>query len=154
MEVDVYKRILVPLDGSRNDAAVLEHIKTLARDWGATVKLIQLFRLAKAEDPFERQVQMEEGSSGYRARERAKIYLPRVEESLRSAGIDASSEFLATEELEADAIVRCAEEGLFDLIVLANQDRSAIGRFFFGNIEERVRRRSSLPVLFVPQPRL
>jgi nucleotide-binding universal stress UspA family protein len=149
----MYKKMLVPLDGSKNDEAVLEHVKTLARDWGAAVTLIQLFRLAKAEDPFERQVQMEEGSSGYRARERAKIYLPRVEESLRTEGIDVSSEFLAAEEPEADAIIRYAEEGHFDLIVLANQHRSPIGRFFFGNIEERVRRRSSLPVLFVSQSR-
>lgn len=149
----MYKKLLVPLDGSKNDDAVLEHVKILALDWGAAVTLIQLFRLARAEDPFERQVQMEEGSSGYRARERARVYLPRCEELLRGSGVVVSSEFLATEDPEADAIVRYSEEGRFDLIVLANQDRSAIGRLFFGNIEERVRRRSSLPVLFIPQTR-
>jgi nucleotide-binding universal stress UspA family protein len=105
--------------------------------------------LAKADDPFERQMQMEEGSSGYRAKLRAETYLPQLEESLRAQGVSVSAEFLVVEEPEAQAIVRYAQENNFDLIALANRERSPIGSFFFGNIEEKVRRRSTIPVLFV-----
>ena len=149
----MYKKILVPLDGSKNDQVVLEHVKALARELGSSLTLILVHRLAKADDPFERQVQMEDGSSGYRAKLRAEAYLPELEESVRSDGIDVSTEFLVAEEPEADAIVRYAREHDFDLIALVNRERSPIGTFFFGNIEEKVRRRSTIPVLFVSESR-
>ncbi len=145
----MYKKILVPLDGSKNDEVVLEHAKRLVREVGAALTLILLHRLTPADDPFEKQIQMEEGSSGYKAKERAKVYLPQLEESLSQEGIRIKAEFLTVEEPEADAIVKYAEKNDFDLIMLANRVKSPIGSFFFGNIEEKVRRRSSLPVLFV-----
>lgn len=52
-----------------------------------------------------------------------------------------------------DEIVKYAEENDFDLIALANQERTGASRWFFGSIEEKVRRRSSLPVLFVSRRR-
>jgi nucleotide-binding universal stress UspA family protein len=52
-------------------------------------------------------------------------------------------------EAEADAIVKYAEEQECDLIALANQQSMGVGRWFFLNIEEKVKRRSSLPVLLV-----
>ena len=145
----MYNKILVPLDGSENDQVVLEHVKTLAKEFGAVVILIMLFRLAPADDPFEKNVQMEDGSSGWRAKRKAESYLPHLEHSLTEDRIDVNTEFLVVEEPEPDAIVRYAEEKNCDLIVFANRERSPIGRFFFGNIEEKVRRRTTLPVLFV-----
>ena len=146
----MYKSMLVPLDGSKTDEIVLGHVKTLAKQWGAAVTLILLHRLAPADDSFEKQVQMEDGSSGWRAKRKAETYLPHLEHMVAPEGIEAHTEFLVVEEPEADAIVRYAEKNNCDLIVLANRERSPIGRFFFGNIEEKVRRRSTLPVLFVP----
>jgi nucleotide-binding universal stress UspA family protein len=149
----MYKKILVPLDGSKNDEVVLEHVKRLASDLGAALTLILLYRMAPADDPFEKQIQMEEGSSGYRAKERAKVYLPQLEEAFARESLRIKTDFLVVEEPEADAIVKYAQKNNFDLIVLANRVHSAIGSFFFGNIEEKVRRRSSLPVLFVSAAR-
>jgi nucleotide-binding universal stress UspA family protein len=148
-EVAMYNKILVPLDGSKSDEVVIRHLAALAREFKSSLTLILIYRLAKADDPFERQMQMEEGSSGYRAKLRAETYLPQLEESLRAQGVEVSAEFLVVEEPEAQAIVRYAQEKKFDLIALANRERSPIGSFFFGNIEEKVRRRSTIPVLFV-----
>lgn len=145
----MYNKILVPLDGSKSDEVVIRHLAALAREFKSSLTLILIYRLAKADDPFERQMQMEEGSSGYRAKLRAETYLPQLEESLRAQGVEVSAEFLVVEEPEAQAIVRYAQEKKFDLIALANRERSPIGSFFFGNIEEKVRRRSTIPVLFV-----
>jgi nucleotide-binding universal stress UspA family protein len=149
----MYKKILVPLDGTKNDAVVLDHVKRLARDMKASLTLIFLYRLATSDDPFDKQIQMEDGASGYRARKKAEAYLPELEESIRAEGIEVVTEFLVVEEPEADAIVRYARDNGFDLIALANRERSPIGAFFFGNIEEKVRRRSTLPVLFVSEDR-
>ena len=145
----MYKKILVPLDGSANDNIVLEHVKKLAKEFGSTVTLILLFRLAESDDPFEKQMQMEEGSSGWRAKGKAEKYLPELQKALANEGIQVNTEFLVVEQPEPDAIVNYAENNNFDLIAFANRERSPIGRFFFGNVEEKVRRRTSLPVLFV-----
>jgi nucleotide-binding universal stress UspA family protein len=145
----MYKKILVPLDGSTNDNIVLEHVKKLAKEFGSTVTLILLYRMTPSDDPFEKQMQMEDGSSGWRAKAKAEKYLPELQKALANEGIQVNTEFLVTEEPEPNAIVNYAENNNFDLIVFANRERSPIGRFFFGNVEEKVRRRTSLPVLFV-----
>lgn len=145
----MYKNILVPLDGSANDNVVLEHVKRLAKEFGASVIAIMLFRLAPADDPFEKNVQMEDGSLGWKAKRKAESYLPQVESALAEERIPVKTEFLVVEQPEPEAIVKYAEEKACDLIVFANRERSPIGRFFFGNIEEKVRRRTTLPVLFV-----
>jgi nucleotide-binding universal stress UspA family protein len=92
---------------------------------------------------------MEAGSLGYEIQEKAQAYLPDAEKSIRKAEIQVSSEFLVVEGPEADEIVKYAENKKCDLIALANQARTGIGRWFFSNIEEKVKRRSSLPVLTV-----
>jgi len=145
----MYKRILVPLDGTQNDDIVLAHVKVLAKEQGAELTLLQLHRIMKADEPFMKRVQMEIGSLGYQAKEKAEAYLAERENSMKKEGFNVSAIFLVVEDPEADAIVKYAEENGFDLIALTNQERGGISRWFFGNIEERVRRRSSLPVLFV-----
>jgi nucleotide-binding universal stress UspA family protein len=150
----MYKKILAPLDGSPNDDIVLDHVKKLAKEFGSTVTLILLFRLTPSDDPLEKQMQIEEGSSGWRAKRKAEKYLPELKKALADEGIQANTEFLVVEQPEPDAIVKYAEDNKFDLIIFANRERSPIGRFFFGNIEEKVRRRTSLPVLFVSARRI
>jgi nucleotide-binding universal stress UspA family protein len=51
---------------------------------------------------------------------------------------------------EADAILECAEEKRIDLIILGRQGRSSVGKVFFGNVTEKVVRKSRCPVLVVP----
>ncbi len=149
----MYKKILVPLDGTRNDEIVLEHVKGLAREHGAELTLLQLHRIMKSDEPYMKQVQTEIGSAGYRAREKAEAHLGELGKSMQTEGFQVSTVFLMVENPEADEIVKYAEENDFDLIALANQERTGVSRWFFGSIEEKVRRRSSLPVLFVSRRR-
>jgi len=150
-EVAMYKKILVPLDGTKNDAEVLEHVTRLADVTGGTLLLIQLYRVIRSDDPFMERVQVEPGSAGHRAKEKAEVYLPELEKSIREKGIDVSTEFLTVHEPEADEIVKYAQDNDCDLIVLANAERTGLGRWFFSSIEEKVKRRSSLPVLMVAE---
>ena len=145
----MYKRILVPLEGTENDKMILEHIRHLAKHVGAAVVLLQLHRVIKDDDPFMKGIQIEPGSSGYIKKEKAEPYMAELEESFLKDGIDVSSEFIVVTEAEADAIVKYAEQKQCDLIALANQQSLGVGRWFFLNIEEKVKRRSSLPVLLV-----
>jgi nucleotide-binding universal stress UspA family protein len=145
----MYKKILVPLEGTQSDEIVLEHAKGLAREQRAELTLLQLYRMVKVHDPSLKRIQTEVGSAGYRAKQKAEAYLAELETSLKREGLQVSTVFLTVEDPEADEIVKYAEENGFDLIAVKNQERTGISRWFFGNIEERIRRRSSLPVLFV-----
>jgi nucleotide-binding universal stress UspA family protein len=145
----MYKKILVPLEGTENDKVILEHVRHLAKNVGAAVVLMQLHRVIKDDDPFIKGIQTEIGSSGYIKKEKAETYLADLEQSFLQDGIDAAKEFIVTAEAEADAIVKYAEEEECDLIALANQQGMGAGRWFFLNLEEKVKRRSSLPVLLV-----
>ena len=145
----MYKKILVPLEGTENDKIILEHIRHLAKHVGAAVVLMQLHRIIKDDDPFMKSIQIEPGSSGYIKKEKAEPYLAEVERSFLKDGIDVSSEFIVVTEAEADAIVQYAEKKECDLIALANQQGMGVGRWFFLNLEEKVKRRSSVPVLLV-----
>ena len=145
----MYKKILVPLEGTENDKIILEHIRHLAKHVGAAVVLMQLHRIIKDDDPFMKSIQIEPGSSGYHKKEKAEPYLAELERSFLEEGIDVSSEFIVVTEAEADAIVQYAEKKECDLIALANQQGMGVGRWFFLNLEEKVKRRSSVPVLLV-----
>jgi len=149
----MYKKILVPLEGTENDKVILAHVRHLAKNVGAALVLMQLHRVIKDDDPFMKSVQVEIGSSGYRKKEKAETYLAELEQSFLEDGIDVSKEFIVATETEADAIVKYAEEQECDLIALANQQSLGVGRWFFLNIEEKVKRRSSLPVLLVAGPK-
>jgi nucleotide-binding universal stress UspA family protein len=149
----MYTKILVPLDGTPNDEIVLEHVKGLAREHGSELTLLQLHRIMKADEPYMKRVQTEIGSAGYLAKQKAEAYLPELEKAMQKEGFQVSTVFLMVENPEADEIVKYAEENNFDLITLANQERTGVSRWFFGSIEEKVRRRSSLPVLFVSRRR-
>ena len=145
----MYKKILVPLEGTENDKIILEHVRHLARNVGAAVVLMQLHRVIKDDDPFMKSIQIEEGSSGYFKKEKAKTYLAELEKSFSQDGLDVSNEFMVVTEAEPDAIVKYAEDNQCDLIALANQQSMGVGRWFFLNLEEKVKRRSSVPVLLV-----
>jgi nucleotide-binding universal stress UspA family protein len=47
------------------------------------------------------------------------------------------------------AIVEFAVDEDIDLIIMATLSQSAVGRFLFGSVAEKVRRRSPIPVLSV-----
>lgn len=149
----MYKKILVPLEGTENDMIVLEHVRLMAKQTAAALVLIQLHRVVKEHDPGLRKIQMEIGSVGYLKKEKAEAYMAELEQSFRIDGIEVSNEFLVSDEPEADTIVKYAEEKDCDLVALTNQHRTGLGRWFFLNIEEKVKRRSSLPLLLVAGPK-
>jgi len=149
----MYTKILVPLEGSQNDQVVLEHVRLMAKKLGAALVLIQLHRIIKDSDPFMQRIQMEIGSAGYAKREKAEAYLAGLEQSLNAEGVEVSKAFVVTTEPEAEAIVTYAEEQQCDLIALTNQQGTGLGQWFFLNIEEKVKRRSTLPVLLVTRSR-
>lgn len=146
----MYRKILMPADSSGVPGAVVEHILTLARADGATVLALRVIPIIPVDEVFFRQIQFEEGSRGAKFRDKALAYFEELSARFASEGIPFSFEVIVTERTEAEAIVRYANESACDLIVMPIQRQSAFGRWLAGNVADKVRDRSEVPVLFVP----
>jgi len=147
----MYRRILVPLEEGKNSWLSLDHARELAAQLGAALVLLRVITVLPAGHEFDRRLQIEVGSTGARAKAAAETELGQLEQDLRAQGVEASTAIVISEEPVAQVIATYVETNRCDLIVMPTQARSAIGRWLFGSVSEKVRRRSPVPVLFVPE---
>ncbi len=145
----MYKKILVPLDGSELSACSLEHVKQT----GAGSDVI-LFRVI---EPLPVNDLAAWAQAGYmvsdvikRAKENARQALSLAAEKLAGHGISARVEVI--EGRAAEAILEYAEKNQVDLIIISSHGRSGISRFAFGSVADRVVRHSKIPVLVITPP--
>lgn len=145
----MYNRILVPAENREHQEPALTHARALAQHAGATVILAWLVPVVASGEQFFTQIQVEPGSSGARRRDQGEAYLAEAAKSFQSEGIDLVSKIVVTPQPPEQAIIDLAQEEEADLIVMATLPQSAVGRFLFGSVGDKVRRRSPIPVLFV-----
>jgi nucleotide-binding universal stress UspA family protein len=145
----VYKRILIPMENEEQQQLALEHAGALAQNTGGAVILAWMVPVVASGEQFFSQIQVEPGSSGARRKETGEAFLTRAAVAFRELGVDVVPRVVVTPLPVEEAIVNLASEEGADLIVLSTLPQSAVGRFLFGSVGEKVRRRSSIPVLFV-----
>lgn len=145
----MYKRILVPMERGEQQQLGLEHAGALARSTGGSVILAWMVPVIASGEKFFSQIQVEPGSSGARRTEQGEAFLADAAESMRAQGIDVVSRVVVTALPVEQAIVALASEERADVIILTTLPESAVGRFLFGSVGEKVRWRSPVPVLFV-----
>lgn len=146
----MYKKILVPLDGSKLAECVLPHVRTLAQ--GSEVKEIVLVRVV---EPFyprgdfvleESQIKKLEAEHKVAAAE----YLQKLAQDLKLNGIKVSYEVLFG--FVAESLAEYVEKNQVDLIVIATHGRSGVSRWVWGSVADRILRSSCVPVLMVRAP--
>lgn len=145
----MYKRILVPMENKDHQAPALAHVERLARDLRATVILAWMVTVVASEEYFMQRIQVEPGSSGARRTEEGERFLEQAAEPLRSAGVETLTKVVVSTVPPEQAILDLAREEGVDLIVMATLPQSAVGRFLLGSVGEKIRHRSSVPILFV-----
>jgi nucleotide-binding universal stress UspA family protein len=150
----VYRRILVPMEDEQQQEPALAHARTLAQHTGATVVLAWLVPVVASGEQFFTQIQVEPGSSGARRKERGEAYLAQATETYRATELDVVPKVVVTPLPPEQAIVDLVIEEEIDLIIMATLPQSAVGRFLFGSVGDKVRRRSAVPVLFVNAPQV
>lgn len=144
----MYRKILVPLDGSELAEKALPHATAVAKGSGAEVTLLTVvqptldFATAKLEAIPEA---LAERSAALRAE--AMMYLNTVQRELRSQAIAART--VALDGDVAEEIITYAEREGFDLVAMATHGRSGISRFIMGSIAEKVVRGTIKPVLLI-----
>jgi nucleotide-binding universal stress UspA family protein len=137
----MYRRILVPLENSEYDTAILEHVGRLARLSTASLLLVHV-----ADGWVARTwKQLDLRESEEMSRDRA--YLEEVAQRLRGEGLDVDA-VLAGGDPSAE-IVRLAEQEGCDLIAMSTHGHRFISDILYGSVANEVRHRSTIPVLLV-----
>ncbi|QSR84273.1 universal stress protein [Methylacidimicrobium sp. B4] len=147
----VYHCLLVPLEQSPVDDAVLGHARELARLSGARLVLLHVsplpaFPLAGIEE-----WTLESGERialrQDEAMNRARQYLEERARDLRSQGLSAEVELALGDPV--NQIVRTAKEKGADLIVMGSHAHSILGELFGRSTSFPVRRLAEAPILLV-----
>ncbi len=141
----MYRKILVPLDGSKVAEGVLPHAKALAYSQGAELILLTVGANPALDfafsDPGLAQQAVEEQE------DRSKKYISEIETQLKAAGFKTST--LLRVGSVADVILGVAEELQVDIIAMSTHGRTGPARWLLGSIAERVVHSSKIPVLLI-----
>ncbi len=146
----MYKKILVPLDGSALAERVLPHAAILAKATGSEVTLATVLTpeicLGAGSHMLEHIPEaMTERKEAVRGE--ARLYLERIARAFQAQGVVAHC--AVREGDVAREIIACAEEEGFDLVAMATHGRSGIDRFIMGSVAEKVLRGTLKPLLLI-----
>jgi nucleotide-binding universal stress UspA family protein len=144
----MYRKILVPVDGSPTATRGLREALALAKDQGAKLRIVHVVDQGLAIGVADAGFQFQEMIDGLAKAGRA--ILERARRSAEKQGVRA--EGVLYEKMvgsAADAILRDARKWGADLIVMGTHGRRGLRRVVLGSDAEQVVRMSKVPVLLV-----
>ena len=151
----MYKKILVPLDGSKLAECALPYAEEIAKGCGteevilvSVTERVQGYRLF--DDPRQLQGQRLILEAVGKKQEQAQRYLGRIAKEMEAKGIKVSTEVLLGD--PAEEIVIYAKHPGCDIIVMSSHGRSGVSRWAHGSVADKVLRGSPVPVLMIRAP--
>ena len=149
----MYKKVLVPLDGSELAEHVLPHAGFIARGCGAEevilLEVVEPFNPPKGWDGSVMNPE-EVRDIDRKAKEAAERYVQRVSDELTLEKAAVRGDVVTGK--PGEAITEYAGRHAVDLIIIASHGRSGISRWLMGSVAEKVLRSSCVPVLIVRPP--
>ena len=137
----MYQRILVPLENTAYDAAILAHVRDLARLCGSSLVFIHVADGFAARN--QKQLDLRESEEMHADRE----YLERVTADFEREGFSAES-VLATGD-PGNEIAAAAQRESVDLIAMATHGHRFLNDLVRGSVANDVRHATAVPVLLV-----
>lgn len=137
----MYSRILVPVENSPYDEAILQHVRGLARLTGASVVLIHVADGFAARNA--KQLNLRESEEMRLDLE----YLELQTELLKKDGIDADSILAGGE--PSKEIAEAADREKCDLIAMSTHGHRFVKDLLYGSVANEVRHITRIPVLLV-----
>ena len=149
----MYKKILVPLDGSELAECVLPQVEAITT--GCRVSTVVFVRVAESLVLPEGESRMAFTEEQWEEIEEKRIldaqkYLEQLVERLDFKGAQLQTKVLSGK--AADTLADYADGNDFDLIVIATHGRSGVSRWVWGSVAERILRSACVPVLMVRAP--
>src|SRR5688500_4856908 len=137
----MYRRILVPLEHSDADAAILTHVRELARTCGSSLVLIHVADGWAARNAERFALRESEEMRDDR------VYLERTAADLVRDGFDADAVLAGGD--PATEITAAADRERCDLIAMSTHGHRYLNDLLRGSVANEVRHRSLIPVLLV-----
>lgn len=148
----MYKKILVPLDGSKLAECVLPHVESIGNGCGAQevvfLRVAERFRLPNGYGAGLGQETINRIEADDRAA--AESYLNQLVKRTRYDGVSVKPEVITG--IPAESIADYAAKNSIDLIVIATHGRSGVSRWVWGSVADRILRSACVPVLMVRAP--
>jgi nucleotide-binding universal stress UspA family protein len=142
----MYKKILVPLDGSKQAESILLHIEQLASCYHASVIFLQVLKPpTRADyaiphtDLFEKQLDEQ--------KMQAKKYLDDHKDRFMSKNIESTSRVVFGSAVKE--ILRVSEQENAGLIAICSHGRGGLPRLFYGSVAAGVLHRVDRPLLVI-----
>jgi len=146
----MYRKVLVPLDGSELAECVLPHVKDLVKEnFTGEVILVNVFYpyfpLPEEKDLF---TYGDFKATKERIRQSSIKYLDYLQSKLASEGITVKTEIL-TGSRPAETISEYAQDNGIDLIIISTHGYTGLKKMMFGSVALEVLHSSHIPVLLV-----
>jgi nucleotide-binding universal stress UspA family protein len=149
----MYKKVLVPLDGSALAECTLSHVKNLIKD--GSVGEVTLLNVVKVDIPWAAMRSDEYRTKGIdlqTIREplfiASRKYLADIESRLGSEGIKVKTESLEGNR-PADTITEYAQEKGMDMIIIGTHGYTGLKKLMVGSVAFGVLHQSHIPVLLI-----
>jgi nucleotide-binding universal stress UspA family protein len=141
----MYKKILVPLDGSELAKKALGQAENLAKTFDAEIVLFQVvpFMPIYGSPELVTPLIVDE-----KQREAVEKYLASLTEELKKRGLRVSAT-VRTGQQVAGEIIDFAKEAGVDLIVMCTHGRSGISRWVLGSVALKLLTRAEAPILLI-----
>jgi nucleotide-binding universal stress UspA family protein len=135
----MYETILVTLDGTPTDRAIIEHVKQLAKLAGSRLVLLHVADgwAARTFGPDAVSREITEDSA----------YLETIRAEFQSLGIPTEAELAYGE--PAEQIVQWIQQKGCDLVAMSTHGHRFLADLFLGTTASRVQHRISVPVLLL-----
>ncbi|RKX98665.1 MAG: universal stress protein [Spirochaetes bacterium] len=147
----MYKKVLIPLDGSELAEKAFEHLRSVVKV--NEIEKVVLVRVVEAILPdIKSNIGAEHLHQAEEKREKeAERYLKKIAKELAAENIPAETRLVIDGE-PAEKILEVAEEEDVDLIIMCSHGRSGFKRWLFGSVASKVLHHSPVPMLIaVPE---
>jgi len=150
----MYKKIVVPLDGSELAECVFPHLETIAKGCQSP-EVIVVRTVEPLTVPYGREVAQFTSLEQVEAFEThqkvdAEKYLKEVVARLKKNGVNARAEVVYGKAVES--LSDYVTKNDVDLVIIATHGRSGISRWVWGSVADRLLRSLCVPVLMVRAP--
>jgi nucleotide-binding universal stress UspA family protein len=148
----MYKKILVPLDGSKRAEAILAHAEQMANRYGAEIIFLRVEELHVMLE-WDEVVDMEKCREKFDTRKKISVsYLDRFKTEFLDKGIQARARVVDGPVVKS--ILIAAEEMDVDIILMASHGLSGLPRTFYGSITAGVLQKVDRPLLIIRTRRI
>jgi nucleotide-binding universal stress UspA family protein len=144
----MYKKILVPLDGSKRAEKILPHVEELASRYRAKVVLFMAVEYVFAAGVEGSFIEFSEKEEDFNARyKKAESYLKGISEKFSKK--DINTQRVVIYGPAVDRIIHVAEKENADLIAMTSHGGGGLTRVFYGSVAAGVLNRVDRPLLVI-----